>query len=131
MFSRLAMYRPSFAKNARRVLLSLNSTSRGFASKNIKDAEKVQAQSTPKDKKTVPIEKQEQKESNKEESKNQEQNEEYDEYEHYEHTEQSSRFRLLTAIGKAIKYSIWTYMALFSYHFYLVKKRERPEEAFG
>lgn len=43
----------------------------------------------------------------------------------------STRRRIFFALGKAIKYSIWTYCVLFAYHFYLVRKKEKPEEAFG
>jgi hypothetical protein len=43
----------------------------------------------------------------------------------------STRRKIFFALGKAIKYSIWTYCVLFAYHFYLVRKKEKPEEAFG
>ena len=32
-------------------------------------------------------------------------------------------------IGKAIKYSIWGAIAIFMYHWYLIKKYEKPESA--
>ncbi len=34
------------------------------------------------------------------------------------------------ALGKSIKYLTWLSMGLFGYHFYLVKKVEKPEAAF-
>ena len=33
-------------------------------------------------------------------------------------------------IGKACKYTMWGAFSIFVYHFFLVKKRERPEEGF-
>lgn len=37
--------------------------------------------------------------------------------------------RVMFLLGKTIKYTIWTGMALFVYHFALVKKMEKPETA--
>lgn len=34
------------------------------------------------------------------------------------------------AIGKSLKYLTWLSMGLFGYHFYLVKKSDKPEAAF-
>lgn len=39
--------------------------------------------------------------------------------------------KFLFAMGKAIKYTMWGFTALFFYHLYLTFKREKPEEAFG
>lgn len=33
--------------------------------------------------------------------------------------------------GKALKYSIWALSAAFFYHFYLVMKKEKPEDGIG
>lgn len=38
--------------------------------------------------------------------------------------------KIMFAIGKAIKYTIWTSFVLFWYHMYLLKKTERPENGF-
>lgn len=35
------------------------------------------------------------------------------------------------AFGKAIKYTIWGFTALFFYHLYLVMYKEKPERGFG
>ena len=35
------------------------------------------------------------------------------------------------AMGKAIKYTLWGFTALFFYHLYLVMYKEKPEEGFG
>jgi hypothetical protein len=72
-----------------------------------------------------------------EESKKQETEEEHYEFKHDESYDEdntanfSTRRKIFFAIGKAIKYSIWTYCVLFAYHFYLVRKKEKPEEAIG
>ena len=42
-----------------------------------------------------------------------------------------SHRKFLFALGKAIKYSLWGFTALFFYHLYLVTKKEKPEEGFG
>jgi hypothetical protein len=34
------------------------------------------------------------------------------------------------AIGKAVKYTLWLSFAVFWYHMYLLKKKEKPEEGF-
>jgi hypothetical protein len=34
------------------------------------------------------------------------------------------------ALGKAFKYFFWLNCGLISYHFYLVRKKEKPEEQF-
>ena len=65
-------------------------------------------------------------------------NEEYEtedekEYKHEdeERANFSTRRKIFFVLGKAIKYSIWSYWVLFAYHFYLIKRKEKPEEAFG
>lgn len=66
-----------------------------------------------------------------------ENDEKYEEFKHdesydYENSANfSTRRRIFFALGKAIKYSIWIYLALFSYHFYLVRNKDKPEESFG
>ena len=42
-----------------------------------------------------------------------------------------SHRKFMFALGKAIKYSLWGFTALFFYHLYLVTKTEKPEEGFG
>lgn len=72
-----------------------------------------------------------------EEQEEQKQEEHYEEFKHDEtYDEQNSanfstRRKIFFAFGKAIKYSIWSYCVLFAYHFYLVRKTEKPEEAIG
>lgn len=66
----------------------------------------------------------------------QEEEEHKQEFEHDEYAEEgSANFstgrKIMFALGKAIKYSIWTYCVLFAYHYYIVKKKEKPEEAIG
>ena len=38
---------------------------------------------------------------------------------------------MLFFMGKAAKYTVWTAMVIFFYHYYLVSKKEKPEESFG
>lgn len=38
--------------------------------------------------------------------------------------------RVLFAMGKALKYTMWISFSVFCYHFYLVKKTKKPEEGF-
>ena len=63
--------------------------------------------------------------------------EEYQEFHHDETNDagSSANFstgrKILFALGKLFKYSFWTYCVLFAYHFYLVRRKDRPEEAFG
>jgi len=88
------------------------------------------------DEKSQPNEpKVEEKEDKKETKSNKNKTNEDNEQEFHHEEENSANFsfrrKLLFAIGKAIKYSIWTYFALFTYHYYLVRKREKPEESFG
>lgn len=39
--------------------------------------------------------------------------------------------RLLFAVGKTLKYTLWLSFGLFWYHMYLLKKTEKPEAGFG
>ena len=63
--------------------------------------------------------------------------EEYEEFYHDESNDGSAAAnfstsrKLLFALGKAFKYSFWAYIVLFAYHFYLIRKKDKPEESFG
>jgi hypothetical protein len=37
--------------------------------------------------------------------------------------------RVMFLLGKTVKYTIWTGLAIFFYHFALVKRLEKPESA--
>lgn len=39
--------------------------------------------------------------------------------------------KALFILGKALKYAFWSYCVLFAYHFYLVRNKDKPEEAVG
>lgn len=73
----------------------------------------------------------------KEEERKQFEEEEQQEFHHDESNDAGSTAnfstsrRILFALGKLFKYSIWSYIVLFFYHFYLVRKKEKPEESFG
>jgi hypothetical protein len=72
----------------------------------------------------------------KEETKSNEE-EEQQEFHHDETLDEdnSANFspfrRMLFILGKALKYSFWSYCVLFAYHFYLVRNKDKPEEAVG
>jgi len=38
--------------------------------------------------------------------------------------------RIMFALGKAFKYTLWASMGMFCYHMYLLKKTEKPEQGF-
>lgn len=73
----------------------------------------------------------------KKEQKEQFEEEEYQEFHHDETKDGqgqanfSTGRRIFFALGKLFKYSLWSYIVLFCYHFYLVRKKDKPEEALG
>ena len=72
-----------------------------------------------------------QKESSKENEEFESEEEKEYKHEDYEKANFSTSRKIFFVLGKAIKYSIWAYWVLFAYHYYLIKKYDRPEEALG
>lgn len=141
MFNKLIINKHLDFKSARRLLSIIRTSSSQFSTQNektstpdAKSEEKVDP-NKPNEKQPEPNnDKNEEAKANKpkEESKTQqEEHEEGEDYDRYENQGGFSFRRVMYVFGKAIKYSIWTYMALFSYHFYLVRKTEKPEQALG
>jgi hypothetical protein len=54
-----------------------------------------------------------------------------DEEEYEQKTEFKTYRRFMFLLGKFFKYASWTFSALFLYHFFLVMRKEKPEESFG
>jgi import inner membrane translocase subunit TIM50 len=132
MLNKLLLYKSIDIKGARRLLALARANQRSFCTKpEVKEAAATKAEDAkeqPESEKEPTTEKEDDKNTK---SQTEEAQEEYEE--EYEHQEESANFstrrKIWFAFGKTIKYSIWSYLALFAYHFYLVKRKEKPEES--
>ena len=138
MLSKLWAYQTVDIKTARRILAISRANSRSFWEKVKKDEAASESTSQDPEEQNTSDKEQNINEKQAEEADKQENDqktqEDYDEYEQeFEHKEETANFstsrKIFFVFGKAVKYSIWAYIALFSYHFYLVRRKEKPEQS--
>lgn len=60
-----------------------------------------------------------------------EQGGEEEEYSEEQQNEFKAYRRFMFLFGKGLKYTLWAISAAFLYHFYLVMKKDKPEEGLG